>query len=189
MNNEDLLIATCLYSLAGHVWSTNDARYDVPFRTVWYACKADRTTGNVFNASDTTNFRIGDTVIYTPKAPVPSSVSNAKHYTTYDYSRAYGPNRIPVIGTYSQYANHFFTDRSWFILNERAASLPVNRCDGLIWNAAASWRKGWMHWIRAQRLIFNCISGVTHSANPDRWRNQQKWIYPEPGISIAEQSV
>lgn len=74
----------------------NDSRYDASFQTVWYANKSARTTGNIFNTSDTTNFKIGDTVIYTPKTSVPTSVSNAKHYTTYDYSRVYGNNGVPI---------------------------------------------------------------------------------------------
>lgn len=74
---------------------TNDSRYDASLQTVWYANKAARTAGNIFNTSDTFNFKIGDTVVYAPKIAVPSSISNAKHYTTYDISRVYGNNNIP----------------------------------------------------------------------------------------------
>jgi hypothetical protein len=74
----------------------NDSRYDASFQTVWYANKAARTTGNVFNTLDTNNFKVGDTAVYTPKTIVPTSVSNAKHYTTYDISRVYGSNGVPT---------------------------------------------------------------------------------------------
>ena len=74
----------------------NDSRYDGSFQTVWYANKAAKTSGNVFNTSIKKDFKIGDTVAYTPKGTVPIAVSNALPYTTYDYSRVYGSNAVPT---------------------------------------------------------------------------------------------
>ena len=74
----------------------NDSRYDGSFQTVWYANKAANTSGNVFNTAIKKDFKIGDTVAYTPKGTVPTAVSNALPYTTYDYSRVYGSNGVPT---------------------------------------------------------------------------------------------
>jgi starch-binding outer membrane protein, SusD/RagB family len=74
----------------------NDSRYDGSFQTVWYANKAANTSGNVFNTSIKKDFKVGDTVAYTPKGTVPVAVSNALPYTTYDYSRVYGSNAVPT---------------------------------------------------------------------------------------------
>lgn len=63
---------------------TNDARYDASFQTVWYVNKA------------ATGFAIGDTAAYTAKITIPASVMNSKKYTTYDLSKTYDANGVPV---------------------------------------------------------------------------------------------
>ncbi len=63
---------------------TNDARYDGSFQTVWYVNKA------------ATGFAIGDTAAYTAKTIIPASVMNSKKYTTYDVSKTYGANGVPI---------------------------------------------------------------------------------------------
>lgn len=62
----------------------NDARYDASFQTVWYANKAAG------------GFAIGDTAAYTAKTTIPADVMNSKKYTTYDISKVYGANGVPV---------------------------------------------------------------------------------------------
>ena len=63
---------------------TNDARYDASFQTVWYANKA------------ATGFAIGDTAAYAAKTTIPAAVMNSKKYTTYDVSKVYGTNGVPI---------------------------------------------------------------------------------------------
>ena len=63
---------------------TNDARYDASFQTVWFANKA------------ATGFAIGDTAAYAAKITIPAAVMNSKKYTTYDLSKVYGANGVPI---------------------------------------------------------------------------------------------
>jgi len=63
---------------------TIDARYSGSFQTVWYVNKA------------ATGFAIGDTAAYTAKTTIPASVMNSKKYTTYDVSKTYGANGVPI---------------------------------------------------------------------------------------------
>ena len=63
---------------------TNDARYDASFQTVWFANKA------------ATGFAIGDTAAYAAKTTIPGAVMNSKKYTTYDLSKVYGANGVPI---------------------------------------------------------------------------------------------
>ena len=63
---------------------TNDARYDASFQTVWFANKT------------ATGFAIGDTAAYAAKTTIPASVMNSKKYTTYDLSKVYGTNGVPI---------------------------------------------------------------------------------------------
>ena len=63
---------------------TNDARYDASFQTVWYVNKA------------ATGFAIGDTAAYTAKKTIPAAEMNSKKYTTYDLSKVYGTNGVPI---------------------------------------------------------------------------------------------
>jgi starch-binding outer membrane protein, SusD/RagB family len=51
--------------------------------------------GNTFT-KDTNDYKLGDTVCYTPKTTLTAAAMNAKRYTTYDYSRTYGANGIPI---------------------------------------------------------------------------------------------
>lgn len=67
---------------------TNDSRYDASFQTVWYANKAGTVNGNTFI--------IGDTAAYTAKTVIPAAVMNSKKYTTYDESKTYGANGVPI---------------------------------------------------------------------------------------------
>jgi starch-binding outer membrane protein, SusD/RagB family len=63
---------------------TNDSRYEGSFQTVWYVNKA------------ATGFAIGDTAVYTAKTTIPAAVLNSKKYTTYDVSKTYGSNGVPI---------------------------------------------------------------------------------------------
>jgi starch-binding outer membrane protein, SusD/RagB family len=63
---------------------TNDSRYEGSFQTVWYVNKA------------ATGFAIGDTAVYTAKTTIPAAVINSKKYTTYDVSKTYGSNGVPI---------------------------------------------------------------------------------------------
>ncbi len=63
---------------------TNDSRYDASFQTVWYVNKA------------ATGFAIGDTAAYTAKKTIPAAEMNSKKYTTYDLSKVYGTNNVPI---------------------------------------------------------------------------------------------
>jgi SusD family. len=66
----------------------HDARYQASFQTVWYANKAATVNGH--------DFKIGDTAAYTAKVILPESEMNSKPYTTYDVSRTYNSNGIPL---------------------------------------------------------------------------------------------
>ncbi|HEY0040822.1 MAG TPA: RagB/SusD family nutrient uptake outer membrane protein [Flavisolibacter sp.] len=66
----------------------NDSRYDGSFQTVWYANKAGTANGNAFV--------VGDTAAYTAKTVIPAAVMNSKKYTTYDVSKTYNTNGIPI---------------------------------------------------------------------------------------------
>jgi len=63
---------------------TVDSRYDGSFQTVWYVNKA------------ATGFAIGDTAAYTAKTTIPAAVMNSKKYTTYDLSKVYAANGVPI---------------------------------------------------------------------------------------------
>ena len=63
---------------------TNDARYDASFQTVWFTNKA------------ATGFAVGDTAAYAAKTTIPAAVMNSKKYTTYDLSKVYGANGVPI---------------------------------------------------------------------------------------------
>jgi hypothetical protein len=67
---------------------SKDARYAGSFQTVWYANKAATVNGNVFN--------IGDTAAYTAKVTIPAAEMNSKKYTTYDVSKTYDANGVPI---------------------------------------------------------------------------------------------
>ena len=67
---------------------TNDARYEGSFQTVWLANRAGTVSGNAF--------AVGDTVAYTAKRVIPENVMNSKKYTTYDVSKTYGANGVPI---------------------------------------------------------------------------------------------
>jgi starch-binding outer membrane protein, SusD/RagB family len=68
--------------------AANDSRYDGSFQTVWYANKAGTVNG--------VTFAVGDTAAYTAKTVIPASVMNSKKYTTYDVSKTYGSNGVPI---------------------------------------------------------------------------------------------
>jgi len=71
----------------------NDSRYAASFQTVWYANRAG--TGSINGTTTTGTFKVGDTAIYCPKTVIPAgSLSNK--YTTYDLSKIYGSNGIPI---------------------------------------------------------------------------------------------
>jgi hypothetical protein len=74
----------------------DDSRYQSSFQTVWYANKEVRAAGNSFNTKDSFDFKVGDTVCYTPKTTLTAASMNAKHYTTYDISRVYNAAGIPT---------------------------------------------------------------------------------------------
>jgi hypothetical protein len=67
----------------------DDARYQASFQTVWTCNAAARTAGNLFNTKDTTNFKVGDTVVYCSKDTLDPVDMNARHYTTYDMTRIF----------------------------------------------------------------------------------------------------
>lgn len=67
---------------------TADSRYDASFQTVWYANKAGTANGNAF--------AVGDTAAYTAKTVIPAAVMNGRKYTTYDVSKTYGANGVPL---------------------------------------------------------------------------------------------
>lgn len=62
----------------------NDGRYAASFQTVWTANKA------------ATGFAIGDTAAFASKAIIPAAVMASKKYTTYDQSKTYSANGVPV---------------------------------------------------------------------------------------------
>lgn len=62
----------------------NDGRYAASFQTLWTANKA------------ATGFAIGDTAAWATKAIVPAAVMASKKYTTYDQSKTYAANGVPV---------------------------------------------------------------------------------------------
>ncbi|HUC81451.1 MAG TPA: RagB/SusD family nutrient uptake outer membrane protein [Flavisolibacter sp.] len=66
----------------------NDSRYDGSFQTVWYVNKAGTVNG--------VPFVVGDTAAYTAKTVIPAAVMNSKKYTTYDVSKTYGNNGVPI---------------------------------------------------------------------------------------------
>lgn len=63
---------------------TNDSRYSGSFQTVWFANKA------------ATGFAVGDTSAIAAKTTIPAAVMNSKKYTTYDVSKTYGANGVPI---------------------------------------------------------------------------------------------
>ena len=63
---------------------TSDARYDASFQTVWYVNKV------------ATGFAIGDTAAYAAKKTIPPAEMASKKYTTYDLSKVYGSNGVPI---------------------------------------------------------------------------------------------
>jgi len=62
----------------------NDGRYAASFQTLWTANKA------------ATGFAIGDTAAWATKAIVPAAVMASKKYTTYDQSKTYAANGVPI---------------------------------------------------------------------------------------------
>ncbi|HEX7691707.1 MAG TPA: RagB/SusD family nutrient uptake outer membrane protein [Sediminibacterium sp.] len=62
----------------------DDSRYNGSFQNVWYANKA------------ASGFAIGDTVAYAAKTTIPGPVMSSKKYTTYDVSKTYGSNGVPI---------------------------------------------------------------------------------------------
>jgi hypothetical protein len=72
----------------------DDSRYQSSFQTAWYCNKAGRAVGNTFT-KDSADFKVGDTVCYTPKNTLTAAVMNTKKYTTYDMSRVYAASGIP----------------------------------------------------------------------------------------------
>lgn len=62
----------------------NDGRYAASFQTLWRANKA------------ATGIAIGDTAAWATKAIVPAAVMASKKYTTYDQSKTYAANGVPV---------------------------------------------------------------------------------------------
>jgi hypothetical protein len=67
--------------------AANDSRFEGSFQTLWRASKAG-TVGTI-------NYAIGDTVAYTPKFSIPTASLSPK-YTTYDYSKVYAANGVPI---------------------------------------------------------------------------------------------
>jgi len=67
---------------------TNDSRYSGSFQTVWLANKAGTVGSNTF--------AIGDTAAYTAKTTISAAIMNSKKYTTYDISKTYGTNGVPI---------------------------------------------------------------------------------------------
>ena len=66
----------------------NDSRYQASFQTVWYANKSKTVGGHLFN--------VGDTAVYCAKTSIPTAEMNSHPYTTYDVSKVYGANGVPV---------------------------------------------------------------------------------------------
>ena len=62
----------------------NDSRYAGSFQTVWFANKAAN------------GFAIGDTAAFTAKVIIPPAVMASRKYTTYDVSKVYGANGVPI---------------------------------------------------------------------------------------------
>jgi hypothetical protein len=62
----------------------NDGRYAASFQTVW---RANKTA---------TGFAIGDTAAFASKAVIPPATMASKKYTTYDQSKTYAANGVPV---------------------------------------------------------------------------------------------
>jgi starch-binding outer membrane protein, SusD/RagB family len=62
----------------------NDGRYAASFQTVW---RANKTA---------TGFALGDTAAFASKAVIPPAVMASKKYTTYDQSKTYAANGVPV---------------------------------------------------------------------------------------------
>jgi starch-binding outer membrane protein, SusD/RagB family len=67
---------------------TNDARYDASFQTVWLCNRAGTVGGNPFV--------VGDTACFTAKTTIPPAVMNSRKYTTFDVSKVYGSNGVPI---------------------------------------------------------------------------------------------
>ncbi|OQP64348.1 carbohydrate-binding protein SusD [Niastella vici] len=72
----------------------DDSRYQSSFQTAWYCNKAGRAVGNTF-IKDSFDYKVGDTVCYTPKNTQSAAVMNAQKYTTYDISRVYKADGTP----------------------------------------------------------------------------------------------
>ncbi len=68
--------------------NANDSRYDGSFQTVWYVNKAATVGGVVF--------KLGDTAAWTPKVTLTAADINSRKYTTYDVSKTYGSNGVPI---------------------------------------------------------------------------------------------
>lgn len=73
----------------------HDSRYGSSFQTIWYCNKEGKTAGNAFTKT-VSDFKIGDTVCYTPKTALAVADMDARRYTTYDMSRVYNAKGIPV---------------------------------------------------------------------------------------------
>jgi starch-binding outer membrane protein, SusD/RagB family len=74
----------------------DDSRYQSSFQTAWLCNKAGTGSGNSFNPKDIFTFKAGDTICYTSKNTLDTTVMNAKHYTTFDISRVYNAAGIPT---------------------------------------------------------------------------------------------
>ncbi|HEY4148460.1 MAG TPA: RagB/SusD family nutrient uptake outer membrane protein, partial [Chitinophagaceae bacterium] len=68
--------------------NANDSRYDGSFQTVWYVNKAATVGGVVF--------KLGDTAAWTPKVTLTAADMNSRKYTTYDVSKTFGTNGVPI---------------------------------------------------------------------------------------------
>jgi hypothetical protein len=66
----------------------DDSRYQASFQTVWYANKSATVGGHLFN--------VGDTAVYCAKTTIPAAEMNSHPYTTYDVSKVYDANGIPL---------------------------------------------------------------------------------------------
>jgi hypothetical protein len=65
-----------------------DSRYNASFQTVWYANKAGTANGNTFV--------VGDTAAVAEKVTLTPAEMNARKYFTYDISKVYGADEVPI---------------------------------------------------------------------------------------------
>lgn len=67
---------------------SKDSRYNASFQTVWIANKAGTANGNAFV--------VGDTAAVAEKVTLTAAQMNARKYFTYDISKVYGADGVPV---------------------------------------------------------------------------------------------